>query len=272
MHKMTDVTGSQASPAAATTTVPSAIPLVSQGFTATQDALLADLAARLTAGAGFAVATPNLDHVVKLRRDAAFRAAYARQTHVVADGNPIVWLQRLAGRPVDLVTGSDLIAPLMALAARLQVPVAFVGSRDAVLEGAAARLTAAHPGLRIVAKIAPPYGFDPNSAAADACLDQMGASGARLCLLAFGAPKQEMLAARGRDRLPGCGFVSIGAGLDFIAGAETRAPVWVRRLALEWLWRMVTDWRRLAGRYRDCALVLPGLTLAAWQQRGDPRP
>lgn len=255
-----------------TAPVPSAIPQVPQPFTPTQEALLGDLAARFAAGEGFAVATPNLDHVVKLGRDAAFRAAYARQTHVVADGNPIVWLQRLAARPVELVTGSDLIDPLMALAATMEVPVAFVGSRDAVLEAAAARLEAAHPGLRIVAKIAPPYGFDPTSAAADACLDQVGASGARLCLLAFGAPKQEMLAARGRDRLPGCGFVSIGAGLDFIAGAETRAPSLVRKLALEWLWRMVTDWRRLAGRYRDCALVLPGLTRAAWQQRGAPRP
>ncbi len=247
--------------------VPSAIPQVLQPFTPTQAALLDDLAAHLAGGRGFAVATPNLDHVVKLRRDAAFRAAYARQSHVVADGNPIVWLQRLAGRPVSLVTGSDLIDPLMALAARMDVPVAFVGSRDAVLAAAAARLMAAHPGLRVVVRIAPPYGFDPASAAADACLDAVAASGARLCLLAFGAPKQEMLAARGRDRLPGCGFVSIGAGLDFIAGSAQRAPVWVRKLALEWLWRMVTDWRRLAGRYRDCALVLPGLTWAAWRQR-----
>lgn len=261
---MADVTYLQAT----TATVPSAIPHVPQGFTPTQAALLEDLAAHLVAGTGFAVATPNLDHVVKLGRDAAFRAAYARQSHVVADGNPIVWLQRLAGRPVSLVTGSDLIGPLMALAARLEVPVAFVGSRDEVLATAAARLTAAHPGLRIVAMIAPPYGFDPASAAADACLDQVGASGARLCLLAFGAPKQEMLAARGRDRLPGCGFVSIGAGLDFIAGSAQRAPSFVRKLALEWLWRMVTDWRRLAGRYRDCALVLPGLAWTAWRQRG----
>lgn len=253
--------------ASASAPVPSAIPQVAQPFTPTQEALLADLAAHLAAGQGFAVATPNLDHVVKLGRDAAFRAAYARQTHVVADGNPIVWLQRLAGRPVGLVTGSDLIDPLMALAARMEVPVAFVGSRDAVLEAAAARLAAAHPGLRVVARIAPPFGFDPASPAADACLDRVAAAGARLCLLAFGAPKQEMLAARGRDRVPGCGFVSIGAGLDFIAGTERRAPVWVRRLALEWLWRMLGDWRRLARRYRDCARVLPGLALAAWRQR-----
>lgn len=247
--------------------VPSAIPPLSQGFTPSQGALLADLAARFAAGRGFAVATVNLDHVVKLGRDAGFRAAYARQTHVVADGNPIVWLQRLAGRPVDLVPGSDLVAPLMALAAREGVPVALLGSNAAVLEAAAARLEAAHPGLGIVVRIAPPYGYDPEGAAAAADLDRIGAAGARLCLLALGAPKQEILAARGLTHLPFCGFVSVGAGLDFIAGAQRRAPLWVRRIAMEWAWRMLGDWRRLAARYRDCALVLPGLAVAALRAR-----
>lgn len=246
--------------------MPSAIPLV-QGFTPSQDALLADLAARFAEGRGFAVATLNLDHIVKLQRDPAFRAAYARQTHVVADGNPIVWLQRLAGRPVKLVPGSDLIAPLMALAARMDVPVAFLGSSGAVLEVAAARLEAAHPGLRIVERIAPPQGYDPEGATAGADLDRIGASGARLCLLVLGAPKQEVLAARGLTLLPQCGFVSVGAGLDFIAGTQRRAPVWVRRLALEWVWRLMGNWRRLAARYRDCALVLPGLAVAALRAR-----
>ena len=248
--------------------VPSAIPVLAQGFTPSQGALLADLAARFAAGRGFAVATINLDHVVKLGRDAAFRAAYARQTHVVADGNPIVWLQRLAGRPVELVPGSDLVGPLMALAAREGVPVALLGSRAEVLEVAAARLEVAHPGLRIVERIAPPYGYDPEGATAAADLARIGASGARLCLLALGAPKQEVLAARGLALLPACGFVSVGAGLDFIAGAQRRAPLWVRRIAMEWAWRMLGDWRRLAARYRDCALVLPGLAVAALRARG----
>ena len=57
----------------------------------------------------------------------------------------------------------------------------------------------------------------------------MAASGARICLLALGAPKQEILAARGFARHPQLGFLSIGAGLDFIAGHQTRAPVWVRK-------------------------------------------
>ena len=230
-------------------------------------ALLADLEARLRAGAGFAVATLNLDHVVKLRRDPAFRAAYARQTHVTADGNPIVWLHRLAGRPVELVQGADLVEPIAACAARAGVPVALLGATPETLAAAATALQAASPGLRIAARIAPPYGFDPAGAAAEACLAELAEKRIGLCFLALGAPKQEILAARGLDRVPGCGFVSIGAGLDFIAGTQRRAPRWVQNIAMEWAWRMLTDPRRLARRYLDCALVLPGLARDAVEAR-----
>lgn len=235
--------------------------------TPTRTALLAEVEVLLTAHQGFALATLNLDHLVKLRRDPAFRAAYAAQTHVVADGNPVVWLQRLAGRPVDLVPGSELITPLAAMAARLGVPVALLGSTEATLALAAARLVADHPGLSVVACIAPPQGFDPAGPAGQAALTHLAASGAQLCFLALGAPKQEVLAARGHALLPQTGFVSIGAGLDFIAGTQKRAPPWVRRIALEWLWRMALSPRRLARRYLDCALILPGLALSAWTAR-----
>ncbi len=230
----------------------------------TSAALLAELEHRFAKGRGFAVATLNLDHIVKLRRDPRFRRAYAAQTHVVADGNPVVWLSHVAGQhDVRLVPGSELIRPVAELAARMGVPVAFLGSTEPVLRNAAERLQADYPGLKVAACLAPPMGFDPESGAADAMLDQVAASGARLCFLALGAPKQEVLAARGFARHPDLGFLSIGAGLDFIVGHQVRAPLWVRRIAMEWLWRMLTNPRRLAKRYFDCAVVLPGLLLEA---------
>ena len=217
---------------------------------------------------GFTLATLNLDHVVKASRDPAFRAAYLAHSHVVADGNPIVWLSRLAGRKIDLIPGSELIEPLSALAARTGTPVALLGSTEATLEAAAEALEDAHPGLEIVARIAPPLGFEPDSPAADREIDAVGAAGARLCFLAFGAPKQERLAVRAAGRLPECGFVSIGAGLDFIAGTQVRAPAWIRALALEWLWRIAGNPRRLAARYLACIAVLPRLTVTALRERG----
>jgi exopolysaccharide biosynthesis WecB/TagA/CpsF family protein len=229
--------------------------------------LLAKIENDLSLRKSFTVATLNLDHLVKLRRCPEFRQAYLRQTHVVADGNPVVWLSRLARDPVELAPGSELIGPLAALAARLDAPVALLGSTERTLALAAARLEAEHPGLRIVARIAPPFGLDPEGPEAAACLDAVARSGARLCLLALGAPKQEVLAARGVDRAPGCGFVSVGAGLDFIAGTQRRAPAWVRAIAMEWLWRMLSDPRRLLRRYVGCALILPGLVLHAAKAR-----
>lgn len=237
-----------------------ALALVSHGAEAD---LLADLEAALGQGRGFAVATLNLDHLVKLARDPAFATAYRAQTHVVADGNPVVWLRALMRRPVALVPGSELIAPLSALAARMSMPVALYGSDQATLDIAADRLATDHPGLRVVARIAPAFGLDPMGDAAKADLARLAEAGARLVFLALGAPKQEMLAARGRDLQPGLGFVSIGAGLDFIAGRQVRAPLWVRRIAMEWFWRMTGNPRRLARRYWDCGMILPGLVLAA---------
>lgn len=235
--------------------------------TASAADLLAGVDKRLSAGEGFAVATLNLDHVVKLRKRLDFVGAYLNHGFVVADGNPVVWLRRLAGNPVDLVTGADLVDPLMAMAARRGIPVAFLGSTSEVLSKAAAVLEQRHPGLKIVARIAPSFGLDPAGEEAGAALRDLSRSGARLCLLSLGAPKQELLAARGLSAVPGCGFVSIGAGLDFIAGNQRRAPRWMRRLALEWLWRFLNDPRRLAKRYFGCFCILPGLAYRAVARR-----
>jgi N-acetylglucosaminyldiphosphoundecaprenol N-acetyl-beta-D-mannosaminyltransferase len=230
-------------------------------------ALLAAVQEKLRARSGFALATINLDHLVKLRTSPAFRTAYAAQTMVVADGNPIVWLSRLARRPVALVPGSDMVMPLARLAAQEGVPVALVGSSDESLATAATYLTREIPGLNIGLQIAPPYGFDPTGAAAEQILSQLSAARIGLCFIALGAPKQELFAARGRALAPDVGFASVGAGLDFLGGSQTRAPAWVRAIAMEWLWRALSSPRRMIPRYAACAAILPGQILAAWKQR-----
>lgn len=234
---------------------------------ATRAALFQALRARFATGQGFALATLNLDHLTKLPRDAGFAAAYRAQDFIVADGRPVVWLSQLANQPVELMPGSDLILPLCELAAAHSLPVAFFGSDGGALQGAAAALRTRLPGLEICHIAAPPMGFDPESAEADTALREIAQSGARLCFLALGAPKQEILAARGRDIAPGVGFASIGAGLDFLAGRQRRAPKWMRMLALEWLWRAMQSPARMVPRYARCFAILPRLTLAAWRAR-----
>lgn len=229
--------------------------------------LLDRVGRRLDAGEGFALATLNLDHLVKLRVSPAFRAAYGAQDLVVADGNPIVWLSRLAGRAVALVPGSDMVLPLAGVAAEKGVPVALVGSTRESLAAAGAEMKRRVPDLRIVASIAPPMGFDVDGPDAEEVFDALERAGAGLVFLALGAPKQETLAACGRARLPGVGFASVGAGLDFLAGSQRRAPGWVRALALEWAWRLMQAPGRMGMRYLKCFAIVPGESIAALRLR-----
>jgi exopolysaccharide biosynthesis WecB/TagA/CpsF family protein len=230
-------------------------------------ALMAEVSARLAQGRGFSLATINLDHLVKLSRDPAFRAAYAVQDLVVADGNPVVWLSRLAGRPVRLVPGSDLVLPMVRAAVAAGRPVSLLGSTDSALAAAMAGLKARVPGLRPGVMISPTMGFDPEGAEARAMLARVQALGPGLCVLALGAPRQEQLAALGRRLAPDVGFACVGAGVDFIAGTQRRAPRWMRAIAMEWLWRALTAPRRLVPRYAACAAILPGEALKALRMR-----
>lgn len=233
----------------------------------TQAALMREVEARFDEERGFALATINLDHVTKLEQDESFRAAYAAQDLVVADGNPIVWVSRLAGKRVDLMPGSELVIPLAQLAAEKNVSVALIGSSETSLAAAAEALKQTAKGLQISYIHAPAYGFDPQGEAAPAILKDVAASGVKLAFLALGAPKQELFAALGRELAPKVGFASIGAGLDFLSGTQVRAPKWVRKIAMEWAWRMLSNPRRLFMRYLSCALVLPGLGWRAFKSR-----
>nr|WP_255731551.1 WecB/TagA/CpsF family glycosyltransferase [Phaeobacter sp. B1627] len=229
------------------------------------------IAHRFREGEGFALATLNLDHLVKLSKDEAFLSAYLDQDMVVADGRPIVWLSRLAKRPVALMPGSDLVTPLSKMAAQAEVNVALVGSVEPVLNRAGAALMHWVPGLNITYIKAPSQNFDPTGEEAQKILCEMADQDIGLCFVALGAPKQERFAQLGRQLAPHVGFASIGAGLDFVAGHQNRAPLWVRHLAMEWLWRMLGSPMRLAPRYARCFAVLPGQVLRAFRLRATPR-
>lgn len=222
---------------------------------------LAAVAASFDAGSGFTLYTLNLDHLVKRRQDAAFRGLYARATHVTADGWPVAVLARRADPGIAQTTGADLVVPLARLAARRGVPVYLFGSTTPVLAAAAAKLRAECPGLAIAGCAAPPLGFDPASGCGQAAASRIAASGARLCFVALGAPKQETFSDMAGAVGPGVGFVCIGAALDFLAGAQRRAPAPLQRLGLEWAWRLAREPRRLGIRYLRCAALFARLAL-----------
>jgi N-acetylglucosaminyldiphosphoundecaprenol N-acetyl-beta-D-mannosaminyltransferase len=228
---------------------------------------LAETAALICHNAGSVAAqnvfTLNLDHVVKMRKDKIFRRAYRRAGLVTADGFPIVLACRLQGKRVSRVAGSDLIAPISAAAARCGKSIYLFGSSLPVLTKASRLLHESNEGLTIAGVFAPPQGFDPLSEDARRCIATIGNSGADLCFVALGAPKQELFADHAKSLIPNISFVCIGAGLDFMAGAQVRAPHWMQRCALEWLWRAASDPRRLLYRYLLCMGALPGILARA---------
>lgn len=236
-----------------------------------RQALLSIIEDRLAVKQGFALATLNVDHLEKLRSDPRFRKAYAAHDLIVADGNPIVWLARLGGHKVSLVPGSELVEPLCRIAAAQGRAVAIVAGTREGGSAAAGRLTDSIPGLEIALVDAPGFPFDPESGEADEIMDRINASGAGLCLLALGAPRQEVFAMRARLHCPSVGFASIGAGIDFIAGRQRRAPGIVRTVKMEWLWRASLSPTRLGPRYLRGALILPGHALRAFRARGAGR-
>lgn len=209
------------------------------------------------------VFTLNLDHVVKMRKDLMFREAYKRAGLVTADGFPIVLACRLQGKRVNRVTGSDLIAPICAEAVRSGKSIYLFGSGSQELVKASQLLRGRNPGLAIAGILAPARGFNPISEDAHRCIETIGNSGADLCFVALGAPKQELFADHAKSILPNISFVCIGGGLDFIAGAQVRAPHWMQSWGLEWLWRAASDPQRLLYRYLLCLAALPGFLARA---------
>lgn len=208
------------------------------------------------AGRGGTVFTLNLDHLVKLEEDPAFRAAYERATYVTADGAPVVYMAREKGVAIDRVTGADLVVPLCRAAAVAGVPVFLFGTTDPALDAAADALRRQAPGLRIAGQESPAMGFDPFGEAAAVAAGRIEASGARICFVALGAPKQELFANAAVCRSEGVVYICIGAALDFLAGTQVRAPVFMRRFGLEWSWRLFQNPRRMTRRYVRSALFL----------------
>lgn len=203
-----------------------------------------------------AVFTLNLDHAVKLRRNARFRAAYANADVVTADGWPIAWLARRQGAPVERTTGADLFLPLIDAAADRGVPVFFFGTSPGVMARVGDELSLRTEGrIDIAGTHSPSNAFDPEGPEADQAIERIRQSGAKLCFVALGAPKQEVFADYARAQGLACCMVCVGAALDFIAGTQIRAPEMMRDNGLEWLWRLANNPKRLAKRYADSALV-----------------
>jgi exopolysaccharide biosynthesis WecB/TagA/CpsF family protein len=194
----------------------------------------------------FAV-TPNVDHLIRYHEDPVYRTHYHAAGYVLMDSRVVRLLVRiLKNIRLPICTGSDLTVTLLS-------QVAAPTDRIVMLGGTAQQaqhLTTLY-GLKNVQHHNPPMGFIKDPQAIEQCLQFIErASPFRFCFLAVGCPQQELIAHQLKTRGVARGFaICVGASINYITGAEKRAPEWMQRLALEWLYRLGQNPRRLARRY-----------------------
>lgn len=216
------------------------------------------------------VVTPNVDHIVKFQTDLGLQAAYQQASLIVTDGKPVVWAAHLLG--VDIpgtVPGSDLVPAIFKHAQNnnKQLTVFLLGAMPGVAERAKEVIHATWPMVKVVGTLSPDFGFDKNPTDSRAICDTINASGADLLVLGLGAPKQELWITQYANQISVKVALCVGATIDFIAGEKSRAPIWMRKIGLEWLHRMLSEPRRLAKRYAIDAIVFPKLIWNEWQLR-----
>ena len=204
--------------------------------------------------------TSNVDHLMKLRRDPEFRAAYAGAGLRVADGVPLVWASRFLGTPLrGRVNGTDLFERLAALAAERGWSIYLLGGADNSAALAAAVLERRLPGLRIAGAYAPAFGFEHDAEECRRIETMVRDARTDILFVGLGAPKQEKWLARHGAACNVRFAVGVGVSFSFVAGAIPRAPLWMQRNGLEWLWRLIQEPGRLWKRYLVAGLPFFGL-------------
>ena len=164
------------------------------------------------------------------------------------DGMPLVWTARARGVPTERICGPDMLPALAAATAGTGLGHFFYGGADGVPEALAERLTAQYPGLTVAGAYSPPFrALTPEEDTL--IIERINDSGAAFVWVGLGMPKQELWVIDHEARLRAPVLLPVGAAFDFSAGTTPRAPGWMQRIGLEWLFRLLSEPRRLAKRY-----------------------
>ena len=233
-----------------TTSAPAAEPVSSDVVHAIDDydlnRFLAEAAAFGKDRFGYVV-TPNVDHLVRYHEDAEFRSLYRHASYVLMDSRfcaRLLWL--LKGVKLPVCTGSDLSERLLSSVVEPSDRIVILGGTDEQI----AQLADIYS-LRNVRHYNPPMGFISDPIAVEESLQFIEREGPfRFCFLAIGSPQQELIANYLHARGVAQGLaLCVGASLNFVTGVEKRAPLWMQRLSLEWLHRLIQNPTRMARRY-----------------------
>jgi exopolysaccharide biosynthesis WecB/TagA/CpsF family protein len=193
------------------------------------------------------VVTPNVDHLIRYHEDSHFRELYSHADYILLDSRVLAYLLRLTkGLKLKVCPGSDLTAHLLTKIVRPDDEIVLIGCSETQVAQLRAKLN-----LRNLHHFNPPMGFIKSPEAVEEALKFVEAHAPfRFCLIAVGSPQQEIFAQKLRERGIARGLgLCIGASINFLTGAETRAPAWMQKVGMEWAYRLLQDPKRLAKRY-----------------------
>lgn len=206
------------------------------------------IAAGRATGRTHQIATVNADFVVNSLHDPELRRILQEADMSTADGMPLVWGSRLLGGSLPgRVTGADLVPALAERAAKKGYSIFFLGAREGVAAQAAEILQQRYPGLKVAGVLSPPPAsvLDMDRSVAEAVI----AARPDILFVAFGNPKQEKWIRMYAPELHVPIAIGIGGSLDMIVGVTRRAPAWMQRSGLEWIYRLAQEPKRLFKRY-----------------------
>jgi len=192
------------------------------------------------------IAVVNVAKIVKMRSDRRLTASVKSAHLIGADGVPLVWASRLLGNPLPgRVNGTDLMYRLLEKADEKGYRVFFFGAKEKILQAVLTRVRAEYPGVR-VAGWQNGY-FKPEDEWNIA--RKIRASRADVLFIAFGTPKKEIWVGRYLQAMGVPVVHGVGGSFDVFAGLIPRAPVWMQKAGLEWLFRLLQEPRRMWKRY-----------------------
>lgn len=194
------------------------------------------------------VCVMNVHMLVEAHSDPVFAGVVDNADVVTPDGMPlVVGMNKLYKSKQQRVAGMDLMHSLLECAHENSQSVYFFGSTDEVLQAIITRSKKDYPGLMIAGSFSPP--FRPLTAVEEQdIVDDINQSNANLVFVALGCPKQEkwMAAMKGRVN---AAMVGLGGAFPVFAGLQSRAPMWMQKNSLEWLYRLCQEPGRLWKRY-----------------------
>ncbi len=223
-------------------------------------------------GASAVVSCHAVHALITSSRDADLAARVNTFEMITPDGQPVRWALNLlhGANLADRVYGPELMLRVCRGAAAAGIPIYLYGGRPGVTEVLESRLCGMFPGLRIAGAETPPFSALTQEED-DAVIERINSSDARVVFIGLGFPKQDVFAYTHRDRIRAV-QICVGAAFDFHAGVKRMAPRWMQRWGLEWLYRLLSEPRRLAGRYLTTNSVFVWTLLCALLRRGKVRP